>query len=250
MTLILANGPATREEIAAVAIPETTETFNPMSHIAFLSMIDETIERKFGHGNFEKTETVGLTNEGDRMFGTISLKLDSEEYGISWAFRNAIDKSISAAIAAGTEHFVCSNLCFSTDGIVYARKHTPNVVIDMADKIREAVDFGPDFHDALVGRWDTMKTIPLDLNRGFEHLGRARGNKILSPTQHSIALAEWEAPRHREFEERNLFSLYQSCTEAAKKGAPELIMDRYPKIDRFFEEAILVRPQSPPRRAA
>lgn len=238
MTLILANGIATREEIAAVAIPTATETYNPMSHIDFISMTEEAIEKKFGRGNYELEETFGLTEEGARLFGTISIRLDSEDYGILWALRNALDKTMTVAIAAGTHHFVCSNMTFSTNGIIYARKHTPNVVIDMADKIREAIDFGPNLHEDLTGRWEKMKGMPLSLDRGFEHLGLARGHKVLTPNQHSVAISEWESPRHQEFEERNVFALYQAFTEAAKKGAPELIMSRYPKIDAFFREAI------------
>ena len=84
-----------------------------------------------------------------------------------------------------------------------------------------------------------LKTVGCDDQRGYEILGRAMGNNILATQEVSVAMKEWKNPSHEEFEERNFYSLYNSCTEAAKKTrAPGAVFQKYSGIHSFFCEDV------------
>ena len=234
---------ATLEQIAAAPVPEATDSYCPISHIDFVHMLDESTRRHFGTDT-EITSTYGLTRDGARMFGVVDIKMESGQHCLSIGVRNSLDKKFSAGVALGAKVFVCDNLCFSSSGINVFRKHTPNIVRDLRPMIDNAITLSTDEYRVISESWEAMKEIPVSLDMGYKGIGLAQGHGVLTPTQASVAFQEWQQPSHEEFEDRNAFCLYQAFTEAAKKGRPELIMDRYPAINAFFDEAITGRTEA------
>ena len=81
-----------------------------------------------------------------------------------------------------------------------------------------------------------LKAVPCPMRRGYSYLGVLLGEGLLTPTQAIIAFGDWTKPKHEDFEERTLWSLYNAVTESLKKGAPARILDRHAKVHDFFAE--------------
>lgn len=235
MTLVLHCGAesATYEDLGKVTMPRVTRSYQPLAHTDMVDMLADSVLNSFGKDTVTEVG-MGLTKDGARMFGMMKLKMDSDEHDISIGFRNSLDKCFSAGIITGARMLVCDNLCFSGSGVNLFRKHTTNIYRDIVPLIDNAITLSKSEYKVITDNWDKMKDIPLSLDEGYRAIGLAQGHKVLSPTQSSIAYAEWLKPSHVEFEERNVFALQQSFTEAAKKGSPEGMMRRYPRINRFF----------------
>jgi hypothetical protein len=91
-----------------------------------------------------------------------------------------------------------------------------------------------DHYDKMKLDLNRMKEVGVSEDRGFEIIGRALGHRVLTSNQAGVAMKEWVKPSHEEFEERNLFSLYNAFTEAGKHGRAQLFMDRYTGFHDFF----------------
>ena len=66
------------------------------------------------------------------MFALLKFKSDNEEMGLSVAFRNSYDKSMSVGVAIGASVFICDNLALHGD-IAVMKKHTKNVWTELED---------------------------------------------------------------------------------------------------------------------
>ena len=120
-------------ELDLIAMPQATETYQPVSHY-LLARKALTITQDLLKGYVLNSESYGLAREGSQMFGVLQFKGENPEMGISIGFRNAYDKSMVVGFAAGGSVFVCDNLAISGD-IVVMRKHTKNVWADLEEKM-------------------------------------------------------------------------------------------------------------------
>lgn len=220
------------EKVLAVEVPPKTRSYTP---VANGDLIDFVRSRIVDYMGLEvDREEYGLSRRDQQMFGVIRVKTDSDEHGLSIGLRNSYDKSLSVGFASGASVFVCDNLCFSGDSSVIIRKHTLNVWSDIRVQVDRALQ-SSGHHYELMGRdLDNMKDVPVDLDAGFEFIGRALGHDVLMPQQATIALRDWRTPRHEEFSERNLYSLYNCFTEGLKKGPAGGRLDRQATAHDWF----------------
>ena len=84
-----------------------------------------------------------------------------------------------------------------------------------------------------------MREVGVETDLGYAALGTMFGHGILTPTQASVAFQDWREPRHEEFEDRNLWSLYNCVTEGLKKGPAGGIFSRHAKAHGFFVENLV-----------
>lgn len=110
----------TEAEVLAVPEPEWTKTWHPVSHAKVLESLGNSVGKL---GIKVNTRQYSLNGKGTQMFGVWGLDLGSKEIGYSLGFRNAIDRSMTLGVCDGTNVFVCDNLMFSGDFIMF-RKHT------------------------------------------------------------------------------------------------------------------------------
>ncbi len=68
-------------------------------------------------------EDYGVTPDGARFFGVLSLKSEYGDYSDTVGLRNSHDKRFPIGISFGSRVFVCDNLAFSGDRVI-RRKHT------------------------------------------------------------------------------------------------------------------------------
>lgn len=91
----------------------------------------------FGHDLLE--EHYGVTPDGDRFFGVLSLKSPYGDYVDMVGLRNSHDKSFPISISIGSRVFVCDNLAFSGEHII-KRRHTPNAKRDLPGLVAEVIE--------------------------------------------------------------------------------------------------------------
>jgi hypothetical protein len=129
---------------------------------------------------------------------------------------------------------VCDNLCFSGDAFRVIRRNTTNVWADFQRLVNEQVATALSSYEKLQHQTEAMKAKPCHKDRGYALLGVAIGRGLLTPHQASVAFGDWETPRHQEFSDRNIWSLYNAVTEGLKKGSPATVLDRHAKAHDYF----------------
>jgi hypothetical protein len=131
--------------------------------------------------------------------------------------RNSHDKTFPAGIVAGASVFVCDNLSFSGD-IKFARKHTRFINRDLPQLVERSIGL-------LLAKWhdqdrriSAYKGAELQDRDAHDLVVRACDVGVCSNRLIPAVLHEWREPRHDAFEARNVWSLFNSFTEALKEG--------------------------------
>jgi hypothetical protein len=205
-----------REQIAEVATPAPEGRWFPVSHSGLLG----TIESELNKLNLVVTgETHALANENKRLFSILQVgskdNPGSKDYSWVAGVRNSHDKSFPAGLCVGSAVFVCSNLAFSNE-IVFGRRHTTNIMRDLPMLVARACG-------ELASKWDTQgKRIEMYKNTELGNkdaawilLNSLRQN-VFPKTKIDDVLSEWLEPRHPEFKDRNVWSLFNAVTENLK----------------------------------
>jgi hypothetical protein len=168
------------------------------------------------------------------MFALLTLKTDSQESGLSIGMRQSYNKSLALATAVGQQVFVCDNLMFSGSAFMVVRKNTKNVWADFRRMISAQLQNALGHYEKMEKDTKLMKAVPCHEQRGFALLGVALGEGLLTSTQATVAYGDWRKPRHEEFSERTMWSLYNCVTEGLKKGAPARLLDRHAAAHDWF----------------
>ncbi len=213
------------QDLAAIPLPKETRSYKPVSHYDLAVNLARVAGELLSEFTLHKS-TFGTAREGAQLFGVHTFKNSSTELGMSIAFRNSLDKSLSIGMAFGASVFVCDNLALQGE-IVKIRKHTTNVMSDLEEMILTGVYRARTSFIHALDEAQQMKRIDVDDNGAFRALGHLFGHKVISNRQLPVALKEWQNPSHSEFEPRTLWSLYNAVTEALKASPPRDIMERH-----------------------
>jgi len=81
-----------------------------------------------------------------------------------------------------------------------------------------------------------MQMLEITQNEGFEILGKLYGLGVTTPEMNSVAFGDWKKPRHKEFEGRNKFSLYNCVNEGLKKSDSYTSISRHQKLHHYMVE--------------
>lgn len=187
----------------------------PITHATLYDMVKSDLEKATKY--HVVNEAFGASDDGAKFFGLMEVRngYQADDHGLVIGLRNSHDKTFPGGIVVGSSVFVCDNLSFSGE-IKVTRKHTTNIMRDLPGivfsaigKIQGAVDF-----QAL--RFDAYKGTSIDTTQADHLLMNAWREGILSTRTLATARDEWDAPSHSEFEERNVWSLFNDCTESFK----------------------------------
>ena len=156
-------------------------------------------------------ETHGVTEDGARYFGLLSLKSPYTGYEDTVGLRNSHDKSFPVSVGFGSRVFVCDNLAFIADKSVRT-KHTAGLKLRLPGLIGEMIE-------------------PLALHREAQHrtFERYRGTVLTDQlADHAImnlyregvlniqrvpeVLKEWHEPTHDEWGKGSAFHLFNATT--------------------------------------
>ena len=219
------------EELKTFQPPKATKTYSPVAHSDLIGIVKDNAEKTLQGYSF-KDESFGVSpkigeNIGDKLFGVMTYEHDTiPDLGLSIGIRNSYDQSLSAGLVCGAKVFVCDNLAFSGD-IRVSRKHTGDVVGDLENLIKSAMYQAPGRHQAIATDMEHMKEYSCTNDEAYSILGVAYGRDILKPRQLLGARNAWLNPPQEDFEDRNLWSLYNAITEALKSSSAREIMESH-----------------------
>lgn len=205
----------TRDQVRLVPTPAATPTWKPIAHAEIATLVADTAASR---GFRIAGEEYGLNPSGSKLFGVLRFHPDGQpDYTRALGFRNSHDKSLALGLTAGLSVFVCDNLCFGGETVLY-RRHTCRV--DVQSLVLTAFD-------SLTGQFERLELNVTRLRaerigeddarllvvRAAE-LGAIPGSDILP------VLNGFRHPVHAEFAEPTRWSLYNSFTETAKSYSP------------------------------
>lgn len=209
-----------RETLSAVPTPQPTRTWTPIPHIELLAQVENTLS---SNGLAIGAQAHSLTGDQARYFGLMEVQRSGAEADYCWVLglRNSHDKTFPAGITAGASVFVCDNLSFSGE-VKLARKHTRFIGRDLPQLVQSAIG-------KLMDRWHhqdvrlaAYRQADLSDHAAHDLVIRAFDVGVCTNRHIPRVLNEWRRPRHQQFETRNVWSLFNSFTEALKGNLNEL----------------------------
>lgn len=226
---------ATLQEVCAVEAPEPTETWHPVSYRDYLWAVRNELDRV---GLAIRSSEWGLWgDEGERMFGVLSLDTGSdEEYTISLGIRASNDKSFSNHLVAGSHVFVCDNLAFS-GAVEMRRKNTRYAMDELPGRIRAALGEVGDLWQAQDRRFEAYRAVDLSTRADVDHLlVQAYERGVMPITYLPRLLEEWAEPRHEEFAPRTGWSFFNAATEVLKASSPLALPERTQELHALMDD--------------
>lgn len=138
MTLCLHAGaePVEYAGLRELATPAATPTHVPLPHFRLVDLVAHSLAY-FGHKVVEQHH--GVTPDGNKYFGVLSLRSPHTNYTDMVGLRNSHDKSLPVGIAFGSRVFVCDNTAFSADNIIRT-KHTANLKMRLPGLVGELIE--------------------------------------------------------------------------------------------------------------
>lgn len=128
--------PVDYQALSQLPIPLATPTHVPIPHSAVVDMVKYSLGF---YGHEIVSEDYGVTPDGARFFGVLSLKSEYGDYTDTVGLRNSHDKRFPIGISFGSRVFVCDNLAFSGDHVI-KRKHTANAKRELPGLVAEVVE--------------------------------------------------------------------------------------------------------------
>lgn len=206
-----------RQELEKIQTPEPTGRWYPISHELLLNMVEAKLN-ELGMRIVE--QTYGVANAGKRLFGILQIANGHTDNDHSWVagIRNSHDKMFPAGLCVGSGVFVCDNLAFSSE-IAFGRKHTLNIVRDLPSLVSGAVSQLAEKWDTQSQRIEQYKKTGLGNKEAGWLILQAMKEGVFPKTRITDILEEWLTPRHTEFRDRNVWSLFNAVTECLKPKA-------------------------------
>lgn len=216
-----------------IPMPEATESYVPVSHYHLANRL-LTISQDILTDYALIGENYGIARQGQQLFALLKFKNSATDMGLAIGFRNSYDRSMSIGLAMGASVFVCDNMSL-TGEIAVMKKHTKNVWdslenLAIANIYKSRHNFKKIIEDS-----EKMKTHPIDDMAAFAMMGKLFGEDIISPRQITVIREQWLKPKYNDFQPRNVWSMYNSCTEALKTCPPQTIMEKHIELHKKFE---------------
>lgn len=233
MGLMITTGAArvTPAMLYEVPVPVSTETYQAVSNEKLVTFVKDRVEKLFG---FEvSSEEYCLARKGNHMFGLLGYDVGLD-HSFAIALKNSYDYTMRVAVAGGGQVNVCSNTCISGDSFVEMRRHTKNVWKTFTKGFDQNLEvMYKDFLDMMT-EFDGLKNEEITQIEGYELIGVMRGLNKLKPQQETATFEAWNNPPQEEFAPRNLFSLYNACTEGLKRNKPNEAVESLAGVHGFF----------------
>lgn len=143
--------------------PDFTDSWRPYSHAEVIDAVDGACQT-LGWNVVRKTYSIA---KNSKMFSVWDLDrmgdkvVKEKEQTLSIGIRNSIDKSLSVGICAGIRVFVCDNLVFRGDFVLF-RKHTSGLEAEELPLMAEESLNALSVRFARVQTWhENLKTIDI-----------------------------------------------------------------------------------------
>ena len=223
-----------RNELFLVNVPEATVSYAPVAHRHLVETIDEELYRRNIRIAQERFSTA---REGKQLIGYMDIKYqENEDLGMRIAFRNSYDKSMSAALVAGSVVWICSNGMVSGE-MQFLRKHTGTVAQELKENTIITIEELENHFKRMQEHSAKMKEIQIEKQLAAELCGRMFIEEdVITSTQLNIIKRELENPTYPVFEEPSLWSFYNHVTHSLKEAHPTRYIKDHVALHDFVEQ--------------
>ena len=227
---------ATQADLAAVPVPDATDSYHPVPYARFLEEIELHVPR---FGLTVRSSQFALSREGGQMFGVLTCANGHNErdYSLAIGLRNSYDRSLSVGLVAGTRVFCCDNLAFSGE-VRIQRKHTAHVFRDLPDLIYRMLSSVAALRERQDREIRAMKSTGMAPPTAHHLMVAAVKAHILPASRLPKVLEAWEHPRHDEFASRSAWSLFNAFTEVLQDSAPRVQIEGSLRLSSIFRKEL------------
>lgn len=211
MTLMLHCGAeeVPYDHLRNIETPEATKSHIPIPHHRVVDLVKHTLSF-YGHDVTE--EHYGVTEDGLRFFGLLSLKSQYGDYEDTVGLRNSNDKKFPVGISFGSRVFVCDNLAFIGENTVM-RRHTVNAVRDLPSLVMQIIEPLADQREAQHRCFQQYQQTPLtDMVADHAVLQMYRAG-IINVQRIADVMKQWEEPDY-DWGDRTAYRLFNAATHA------------------------------------
>lgn len=194
MTLMLHSGavPVGYAGLREFATPAPTATHFPVPHFSVVDYVKHSLTF-FGHEVVE--EDYGITEDGHKFFGVLSLKSPYGDYCDQVGLRNSHDKSFPVSISFGSRCFVCDNLAFIGENVI-KRRHTPKIKRELPGLIAEIIEPLGVQRKQLADMYERFKGTPLVLDQVDAAIIKMYREGVINVTKIPDVISAYEEPPH------------------------------------------------------
>lgn len=192
--------------------PEATATHVPLPHFRIVDLLKTTLGM-YGHQVTE--EHHGVTEDGSRYFGLLSLRSAYTGYEDTVGIRNSHDKSFPVGIGFGSRVFVCDNMAFVADQVI-RRKHTAHLKRDLPGIIGELIEPLATHREAQAQKIGHYRTAMLTDQLADHAIMRMYREGVLTVTRIADVMQEWMEPSYPDLEKPTAWRLFNAVTHALR----------------------------------
>ncbi len=227
---------ASKSDLAAVPVPEPTESYHPVPYGRFIEEVELHVPR---FGLAVRSAHFALAREGSQMFGVLTCGngVPDRDYALCIGVRNSYDRSLAVGLTLGSRVFCCDNLAFSGE-VTMHRKHTANVFRDLPDLIYSMLSRVSSMRERIDGEIVAMKAREIEPATAHHLMVEAIRGNVLPASRLPKVLEAWEEPKHEEFAPRTAWSLFNAFTETQKTASPRLQMEGSLKLSSLFRREL------------
>jgi hypothetical protein len=190
--------------------PEATPTHVPIPHFRLVDMLRHTLAF-YGHEIVE--ENHGITLDGARYFGLLSLKSTYGGYEDTVVLRNSHDKKFPIGFGFGGRVFCCDNLSFSAEHVI-KRKHTLNAKRDLPALVGEIVEPLALQREAQHRTFNRYRDTELSDQLAHHAIMQMFRTGVINVQRIPDVLNQWEKPEFDEWGKGSAWTLFNATTFA------------------------------------
>ncbi len=237
--LVLHSGgwEATKADLAAVPVPQATESYVPVPYPRFVEEVELHVPR---FGLTITSEAFALAKEGRQMFGVLTCTNGhgADDFALAIGLRNSYDRSLSAELLAGTRIFVCDNLAFGGEARV-SRKHTIHVFRDLPDLIYRMLSKVQPMQERIGSEIAGMRARVLSPLEADHLMVETIRHRVIPASQLPLVLSAWHEPPYVASEgKRSAWYLFNAFTELLKSRSPRLQMENSLRLSQVFRSVL------------
>lgn len=195
--------------LRALTTPEGTDTHVPIPHYRVVDLIAHSLAY-YGHEVVE--QHFGVTPDGMRFFGALTLRSPYTGYGDVVGLRNSHDKRFPIGIGFGSRVFVCDNMAFVAEHVV-KRKHTANAKRDLPGLIGEIVEPLQLTREAQHKKLLTYQETELSEAAADHAIMSMYREGVINVTRIAEVEKQWQEPEH-DWGDKTAWRLFNAATFA------------------------------------
>lgn len=240
MSLMLHAGanPIDYSDLRELETPEATATHVPIPHFRLVDLVAHSLSY-YGHEVREQHH--GVTPDGSRYFGVLTLRSPYTGYEDMVGLRNSHDKAFPVGVGFGSHTFVCDNMAFKADHVI-RRRHTAHLKRDIPGLIAEIVEPLTDQREAQAKSIHRYRHTELSEMQADHALMQLYRRGAVNITALPDVWREWEEPSFDEFRNGGhtawrLFNAVTFVLTGKVVANPAITSQLHQVIDGFAEAA-------------